>query len=121
MFPDLLKLAKVIPIHEKGDKPDCITSDLSNINKIYEKCMHTRLTNFLRISKLFFSHQFSFHNGYSTNHALTSLTEMIRKALDEDKLACGVFNDLQKAFDTVHHGILLLKLNQYDVRGASYL
>ena len=45
---------------------------------------------------------------------------MIGKALDEDKFACGVFIDLQKAFDTVDHGILLSKLNHYGVRGASY-
>ena len=54
------------------------------------------------------------------NHALTSLTEMIRKALDEDKFTCEVFIDLQQAFDNVDHGILLSKLNHYDVRGASY-
>ena len=67
-----------------------------------------------------FSHQFAFRNGYSTNHALTSLTEMIRKALDEDKFVCGVFIDLQKAFVTVDHGIFLSKFNHYGVRGASY-
>ena len=67
-----------------------------------------------------FSHQFGLRNGYSTNHALTSLTEMIRKALDKGKFACGVFIDLLKAFDTVDHGILLSKLNHYGVRGASY-
>ena len=53
-------------------------------------------------------------------HALTSLTEMIRKALDGDKFACGVFIDLQKAFDTKDHDILLSKLNHYGIRGASY-
>ena len=82
--------------------------------------MHSRLTNFLQVNKLFFSHQFGFHNGYSRNHALTSLTEMIRKALNEDKFSCGVFVDLEKAFDTVDHGILLSKRNHYGVRGASY-
>ena len=56
--------------------------------------MHTRLTNFLQVNKLFFSHQFGFRNGYSTNQALNSLTEMIRKALDEDKFACGDIIDL---------------------------
>ena len=124
IFPNLLKIANVIPIHKKGDKLDCNNyrpiSLLSNISKIFEKCMHTRLTNFLQVNKFFFSHQFGFRNGYSTNHALTSLTEMIRKALDEDKFACGVFIDLQKAFETVDHGILLSKLNHYGVRGASY-
>ena len=124
VFPNLLKIANVIPIHKKGDKLDCNNyrpiSLLSNISKIFEKCMHTRLTNFLHVNKLFFSHQFGFRNGYSTNHALTSLTEMIRKALDENKFVCGVFIDLQKAFDSVDHVILLSKLNHYGVKGASY-
>ena len=74
--------------------------------------MYTHLTNFLQVNKVFFSHLFGFCNGYSTNHALTSLIEIIRKALVEDRFACGFFIDLQKAFDTVDHGILLLsKLN----------
>ena len=82
--------------------------------------MHTRITNFPRINKLWFSYQLGFHNGYSSNHALTNSTEMIRKALDEGKFACGVFIDLQKAFDTAHHDILLSKLNHYGIKGASY-
>ena len=45
---------------------------------------------------------------------------MIRKALDEDKFACGVFIDLQKAFGTVDHVILFSKFNHNGVRGASY-
>ena len=45
-----------------------------------------------------------------TNHALISLTEMIRNALDSSNFACGVFIDLQRAFDTVNHNFLLSKL-----------
>ena len=82
--------------------------------------MHIRLVNFLRKNKPLFCHQFGFWNGYSVNNALTSLKKLIRKALDEDKFACRVFIDLQKAFDTVDHYILLSKLCHYGVKGTPH-
>ena len=51
--------------------------------------------------------------------ALFSLTEEIRKALDNSNFACGIFIDLQKAFDTVDHHILLSKLEHYGIRGIA--
>ena len=47
------------------------------------------------------------------------MTEKIRDALDKGDLACGVFIDLQKAFDTLDHEILLDKLKNYGFRGLS--
>ena len=82
--------------------------------------MRIRLINFLRKNKLLFCYQFSFRSGYSINQALTSLTELIRKALDEDKFACGIFIDLQEAFDTVDRKILLSKLYHCGVKGAPH-
>ena len=69
--------------------------------------MHIRLTNFLRKNKVLFSYQLGFRNKYSTNNALINLTEMIRNALDNDNFACGVFIDLQKAFDTISFMIMI--------------
>ena len=60
-----------------------------------------------------------FQGKHSTNHALISLTEMVREALDFGKFACGIFVDLQKAFDTVDHEILLKKLDYYGIRGTA--
>ena len=67
VFPNILKIANVIPIHKKGDQLDCNNyrpiSLLSNIGNIFEKSMLTRLVNFLKKIKLLFSHQFGFRNG----------------------------------------------------------
>ena len=66
-----------------------------------------------------FQNQFGFRSKHSTEHALTNLTEEIRKSIDKGKFSCGVFIDLRKAFDTVDHEILLHKLNHYGIRGIS--
>ena len=53
-------------------------------------------------------------------HALMSLTETIKDSIDNGKYGCGIFLDLQKAFDTVNHNILLGKLEHYGIRSVVY-
>ena len=54
----------------------------------------------------------------SINHALINLSESIKQSLDEGNFSCGIFVDLQKAFDIVDHKILLHKLQCYGIRGV---
>ena len=63
--------------------------------------------------------QFGFRQKFSASHALINLTENIWQAPDEGYIGCGTFVDLQKAFDTVDHEILLSKLDYYGIRRIS--
>ena len=123
-FPDLLKISKTIPIFKKGSR--LLVSNyrpislLSNINKILEKLMYSRLYGFLTEHQMFYDLQFGFRAKHSTNHALVDIVEQVRKSLDDKKSVCGIFVDFQKAFDTVNHNILLHKLNTYGVRGPAH-
>ena len=64
VFLSGIKVAKVIPIHEKESKLKCSKyipiSQLSNLDKILEKLMYNRIYNFLEKFKLIYSIQFGF-------------------------------------------------------------
>ena len=78
--------------------------------------MHNRIYKFFSDYNLIYPIQFIFRQKYSRVHAFISLTESIRKSLDDRNIGYGIFVDLQKADDTAEHNILLSKSEHYDLR-----
>ena len=65
----------------------------------------TRLKNFLRKHDVLYQ-KYGFRENHSTEHAILDLVNQIQINMDQSKHTCGIFIDLRKAFDTVHHSIL---------------
>ena len=79
--------------------------------------MHKRLYSFLSRFRILYDLQFGFRAGHSTSLALIDIVERIKSNMDNGDHVIGIYLDLQKAFDTVDHKILLSKLAHYGIRG----
>ena len=121
IFPDQLKIAKVIPIYKKGDhtlvdnyRP---VSLLSSISKLFEKVAYEQLYAYLHLNKLLYRSQYGFRPDHSTELAVLELTDRALIKIDEKQLPIAIYMDLSKAFDTLDHKILLKKLSHYGISG----
>ena len=121
VFPNSLKIAKIVPIFKKDDPAQVENyrpiSLLPAISKILEKIAYIRLYKFLNENNLLNSNQFGFRSGYSTDYAIIQSCDKIINTLAKKEHIIGIFLDLSKAFDTIDHHILIYKLSTYGIRG----
>ena len=115
IFPDQLKLSRVIPIYKNNSKTDIANyrplSILPSISKILEKIYYNRLQTFINNNDIIIPSQHGFRNTRSTTSAILDVTDSILKSFDKKECKVGVFLDFTKAFDTVDHNILIDKLD----------
>ena len=62
--------------------------------------------------------QFGFRANHSTAHAVNYSINHILQNLEKKNYVIGIFVDLSKAFDTIDHQKLLVKLEHYGIRGS---
>ena len=109
-FPDCQKIARVRPLHKKGDKSELNNyrpiSTLTAVSKIIEKVLASQLRSFLESNEMFSTCQFGFREKKSTTSAISKLMEQLYVNFDESKITQGIFLDFSKAFDTINHDIL---------------
>ena len=121
-LPNQLKLAKVIPIFKAGDPENVDNyrpiSLLCTFSKIFEKIVATRLISYIEENSILNNFQFGFRKLHNTSHPMVVLLNKITKALNDKEFAITIFCDLQKAFDTCQHPILLKKLEKIGVKGT---
>ena len=122
-FPDVLKIARVIPLYKSGDRNNIGNyrpiSLLPVFSKIFEKLIHKRVLAFLDKHSVLYNKQFGFRKRHSTIHALNTAITQIIHSLNRNETVFGIFLDFSKAFDTIKHDILLEKLEHYGIRGIT--
>ena len=113
-FPDEYKVAKLKPLYKKETKTKPknyrLISLLPLISKIIEKIIHNQTQSFLDENKILYTCQSGFRKHYSTDTCLSYLTDRLRNGFEKGLLTGMILIDLQKAFDTIDHSILLEKM-----------
>ena len=93
-YPDLMEVAEVLPIFNKGEK-DKMTNyrpiSLPKFDKIFEKLLHSRIFSYPSKSNLFSERQFGRRKNYSTFLAVCNIYDELLNNVDEGKYSCCIF------------------------------
>ena len=119
IFPDLLKLSKVVPLYKKDDDSNLSNyrpiSLLSSISKIFEKVLLEQLTTYLDNNNLIHNHQYGFRKRHSTEYAALHIVDYLNYGMDLKRTPINLYLDLSKAFDSLSHKTLIGKLKHYGI------
>ena len=118
IFPIKCQIVKLKPLFKKGSttlpKNYRPISLRPIISKIIEKVIHDQTQTFLNENKIFLKFQSGFRQNYSTDLCLSYLSNKITTGFESGLHTGMILIDLQKAFDTINHDILINKMEFLD-------
>ena len=116
IFPDSLKRAQVTPVFKNADnlsKENYRPVILPCLSKIFERVLANRLNEYFE--GIFHESLSAFRSGYSCQDTLLALVEKWKSTFRNNKCAGAILMDLSKAFDCMHHDLLIAKLDAYGI------
>ena len=120
-IPQDWKAAKIVPIHKKGTRtkaenyrPVSLTSQVS---KVMERLIKKEILSHLTRNKLISEHQHGFVTKKSCQTNLIETLDDWTSELDEGRVVDAIYLDFEKAFDSVPHKRLIMKLNRHGLSG----
>ena len=123
VFPDCLKVAKVIPLYKKDDKALLDKyrpiSILPSISKIFERNILYQINDHFTSHDLYYNGQYGFREKHSTQLAAPELIDRITHELDLGNTPINIYIAFAKAFDTLDHNILISKLQHCGMKGTA--
>ncbi len=123
-IPEIWKRTVVVPVYKKGNRSlptNYRPVSLScAIMLAFERCLKPSMVKHLEINKLLSDKQYGFRAGRSVEVQLLSTLNEWTLALDKGYCIDAIYTDFAKAFDTVSHSKLLIKLWGFGFRGILY-
>merc|ERR1712240_36348 len=122
-FPSIFKTDRITPKLKNGKPIYDIASyrplnNLCTIEKIIEEYIITHLEPFLTTNKLIHDNHHGGRKGHSTTMALTQILTKSQTAKENQQITGCLITDMSKAFDTIDHLTLLMKMEYYGIRGT---
>ena len=111
------KIHKIIPVYKSKDKTSVTNyrpiSLLCNVSKVFERLIYDKVIS--TVANSITPHQFGFQKGHSTLQQLLLFFHQLITSNDEIDV---IYVDFRKAFDSVPHNELLVKLWNMGITGT---
>ena len=102
---------------KNGDPTDannyCPISIIPVVGKVLERIIHWQCTPYLKSRNILTDSQSGFRPGHSTGTCLIDFMDQVYRGVDEAGAVGALFIDLSKAFDSIDHDLMTIKLQNW--------